>query len=116
MEKTSFRKMRLIPELMYERLSQDQTPRKVDYGDKSNDTVSISLTRSTAKMLTDKTISLEQRIRLFNQHLIRQLGRKRQLPIPEGDDSKKKKGLEADQKENKKEGDMTLQSAEKNII
>lgn len=64
--------MRLIPEYLYERLQQDREPRTVEFGDTTN-LLQIAIPENVAKVLTDSTKAIEERVRIFNQHLVRQL-------------------------------------------
>lgn len=67
-----FKRMRLIPDYMYERLQQEREPRSVQFGDTSNP-LHVTLSQDIANVLTDPSRSIEERVRVFNQHLVRQL-------------------------------------------
>src|ERR1700733_3662079 len=82
-----FRKLRLIPEFLYERLKQDREPMTVDYGD-TRSHLNITVSENLAKLLTDTSRPLEDRVRLFNQKILRQIINKQgsSSNINEGDD------------------------------
>lgn len=91
---TSFKRMRLIPEYMYEKLNQTSTPRTVDFGDETN-TVIFDLTADISPILRDKSRPLEERIRLFYQHLVRKLSADAsKKSLEEKEDDKKQTDLE----------------------
>lgn len=69
-----FRKFKLIPEHLYEKLNQDKTPKQVDYGDRSiSNPLVLKLDQQVAKYLLNEQVPIEERVRTFNQHLIRKL-------------------------------------------
>lgn len=69
---SSYSKMRLIPDYLYEKLNQDKVPRSVDYGDKFNPLLS-TINRDVAQILLDESKPIEERIRLFNAQTIKRL-------------------------------------------
>lgn len=91
----SFKKMRLIPEYMYEKLNQDNLPRRLDFGDETNKLL-FELTEDISPILKDKDKSIEERVRIMYQHLIRKLS-------ADEDDLKKKKEEQSEAKDKKKE-------------
>lgn len=68
----SFRKMRLVPEHLYERLHQDPKPRSVDFGDADN-AVIIDMTQEIEPVLKDTARPIEERVRILHQHLLRKI-------------------------------------------
>lgn len=68
----SFRKMRLIPDHLYEKLHQDQKPRSVDFGDDSNAAI-MDMTREIEPVLRDTDKPIEERVRILHQHLVRKI-------------------------------------------
>lgn len=68
----SFNKMRLIPDIMYERLHQSQKPRQVDFGDQTNGEI-LDMTTDISPILKDHSKPIEERIRIFYQHILRKL-------------------------------------------
>lgn len=78
---SSFKRMRLIPEYLYERLQQDREPRQVNFGDASESgSYQITIPEEAAKLLTDTTKPIEERVRFFNKHLMRQLANRPPQP------------------------------------
>lgn len=71
---TSFKKMRLIPEFMYEKLHQSEN-KTVDFGDDSNSKI-FDLTQDISSVLKDKSLPIEERVRMFYQHLLRKMSSK----------------------------------------
>ena len=67
--------MRLIPEYLFERLQQDRQPKDVDFGDTASH-LQIQLPENIANILKDETKAIEERVRLFNQYIVRQITNK----------------------------------------
>lgn len=65
--------MRLIPDYLFERLNQLQNI--PDLGDPDS-IMNLILTGTAANILNDKTRSVEDRVRIFTQHLMRKLNQK----------------------------------------
>lgn len=103
----SFRKLRLIPEHMFQRLNQEPVPRSLDFGDEDNAVV-LDLTSDIQPVLKDKSKPIQERVRMVHQHLIRKLtADSDSLKVKEqakGKTSDKKESTKATNDE-KKEGD-----------
>lgn len=86
--------MRLIPEYLYEKLHQDNQPRAVDFGDKSNILLS-TINTDVKNILIDDSRPIEERIRLFNARTLKRLINKNQLTVGDGpaDDAMKTQEL-----------------------
>lgn len=68
----SFKKMRLIPDILYEKMNQSSSPRSLDFGDETNAQL-LDMTKDISPLLRDNSKPIEQRIRLFYQHLLRKM-------------------------------------------
>ena len=73
----SFQRMRLIPEYEYVRLqSASDKPRAVDLGDTTH--LTLNLDKNLANILADSSRPIAERVRLFEQHFLRQLLNRKQ--------------------------------------
>lgn len=75
----TYRKLRLIPDHMYERLHQSN-PRSVDFGDDDNALI-LNLTADIHPVLKDRSKPIEERVRIMHQHMIRKQMNREQLPV-----------------------------------
>ena len=69
----TFKKMRLIPDHMYERLTQTGSPRQVNLGDEDNLMLTIRFPKEAAACLADTSLPIEKRVRALNQYVLREL-------------------------------------------
>lgn len=77
----SFNRMRLIPEFTYDKLNQSQRPRQVDFGDDTNGRI-LDMTTDISPVLKDSSKPIEERIRIFYQHILRKLTLQKNEVVP----------------------------------
>ena len=82
---STFHKMHLIPDYMYRRLMANTTPMPVDHGDGTY--LTLTLADSLVNVLADESKPLEERLRIFTQHLVREMRKRKSDPErePESD-------------------------------
>lgn len=115
---TSFKKMRLIPDFMYEKLHQSSMPRSPDFGDETNSRL-LDMTKDISPLLKDTAKPIEERVRLFYQHLIRKLSaEEREKNLAPKDDDKKNedKQLAAEKDRNERSKEMAIAQRQHHII
>lgn len=104
----SFRRMRLIPEFMYEKLNQEDKPRSVDFGDVDNARI-LDMSRDISLVLKEEGKPIEEKVRMLHQHLIRRMLANKQTT----DDSSPPNIQQADKKERDKEDTMESKDSDK---
>lgn len=99
----AFKKMRLIPDYMYEKMNQSSSPRSVDFGDETNAQL-LDMTKDISSLMRDNSKPIEERVRLFYQHLLRKIANNSRTKISKDDaDDKKRQDQEvADDDRNKR--------------
>jgi hypothetical protein len=76
---SSFKRLKLMPEAMYERMKQNNTMPTIRLGDAASlhNPITFKLSEDRIKMLTDNSVPMDTRIKLFYQYLMRSLSRSR---------------------------------------